>query len=355
MSDNILIVTHNSPLDGPINYYENFLLRNDKKVFLLNHPLDNYNNRRTIFFENKKEVSSIKRFDFGLFNLFIDYLISFSYIFRCKFAIFIGANNFDAFAGIIARKFGKKIDKIIYFASDFSEDRFKNKMLNKIYYFIEKKVLNGADIVVSNTRRSESKRLELGLDADKSIVVPNGVYLKDAKFMKKDILKDNFIFVGSVTREHGLYDLLREISPLIKKLVLIGAGDDWDNVLRLCKEKDINLEYHHEKDHDFTVEYLQKFAGIGLAPYNLESKWTYYCSPLKISEYIACGLPVLMSSLPEIAKYVEENKLGIIYDNLDGGEISSKLNSFDAADFYLKAGEFYHTYNQDSLYSKIKL
>ncbi len=32
-------------------------------------------------------------------------------------------------------KYSKKIEKIIYFASDFSEDRFRNVLLNKVYYF----------------------------------------------------------------------------------------------------------------------------------------------------------------------------------------------------------------------------
>ena len=347
------IITHNTPLDGPINYYENFLIRNKKRVFLISHPLDDYANRSTSLFDNKKEIKNIRRFNFGLFNLFLDYIISFNYILKYRFNVFVGANNFDTLVGIIARKLGKKINKIIYFATDFSENRFKNNILNKIYYYIERKALDGADVIISNTERAEKKRLGICLDKSKSIIIQNGVYLKDIKFEEKKIKKDSFIFIGSVTKEHGLYDLLNEIFPIINRLVVIGAGDDWDRVLKLCKERAINTKVYYKKDHAFCIDYLKKFRGIGLAPYNLKSKWTYYCSPLKVAEYIACGLPVLMSSLPEIASHVKVNNLGVVYGEINRSIICRELESFCVDNFNLKAEKFYNSYNQNKLYSKI--
>jgi hypothetical protein len=100
---------------------------------------------------------------------------------------------------------------------------------------------------------------------------------------------------------------------------------------------------------------MKKFDGFGLAPYNLSSKWTYYCSPLKVVEYVTCGLPVLMSSLPEIAGYIEEKKLGIIYNAIDYANINNKLKAFNISDFNIKAKKFYDVYNLNNLYSKIGL
>jgi glycosyltransferase involved in cell wall biosynthesis len=302
-------------------------------------------------------VLKIKRSNhFGILNLFVDFYISTKFILRNDFDIFIGANNFDTFVGIFSRNIlRKKIEKIIYFGSDFSEDRFNNVLLDRIYYFIETICCKYSDLVISNTKRAEEKRLSFELEAANSIVIPNGVLLEVEGFNKKEINKRNFIFVGSVTREHGLYALIECIYPLIGKLVLIGYGDDWNRVIRLCEGKNIKAETYSKKNHGFCINYMKKFDGFGLAPYNLSSKWTYYCSPLKVVEYVACGLPVLMSSLPEIASYIEEKKLGIIFDKMDYASLSNKLKIFDTGDFSAKAKIFYDSYNLNNLYSKIRL
>lgn len=352
----IFIISHSSEIQGPIDYYRKYLKKNDCSVSIVEHPLDNYRGRATVFY-NQNETIKIKRSNsLGILNLFIDFFVSVRFSLKIDFTIFIGANNFDVLAGIFLRKiFRKRIEKIIYFGSDFSEDRFNNLLLDKIYYGVEFICCRYADLVISNTKRAEEKRFNFGLKKEKSIIVPNGVLLEKEEFQDKELRKDNFIFAGSVTREHGLYELVETIHPLIKKLVLIGYGDDWDRVVNLCRAKNIKIETYFKKDHGFVIDYMKKFDGVGLAPYNLHSKWTYYCSPLKVSEYIACGLPVLMSSLPEIAGHVKENCLGVVYSELDYNNIKRDLKMFDIENFHLKSQEFYRIYNQHNLYSKIKL
>jgi len=356
MIKKVFIISHSSEIEGPIDYYIKYLKKNKYSVSKLEHPLDDYRSRFTIF-SSQGKIAKIKRFNyFSIVNLFIDFLLSIRFVLENKFDVFIGANNFDTFVGILSRNiFRKRIGKIIYFGSDFSENRFTGTFFNKIYYLVELICCRYSDLVISNSRRAAKKRLEFGLKKQKSIIVPNGVLLDREDFNKKELNKNNFIFVGSVTREHGLYDLIKCICPLMNKLVLIGYGADWDRVLSICKEKNIKIETHYKKDHNFCVNYMKQFKGFGLAPYNNDSKWTYYCSPLKVVEYIACGLPVLMSSLPEIADYIVENKFGIIYKEMNYSEINNSLKTFNTNDFYLKASQFYDIYNQNNLYSKIKL
>jgi len=270
--------------------------------------------------------------------------------------VFIGANNFDTLVGVVGKKFfSKKMEKIIYFASDYSENRFGNRVLDWIYFQIEKYVLKNSDLVVSNTKRAEEKRIGFGLDKDKSVVIPNGVHLDNEIFEEKEIDKGSFIYVGNVTREHGLYDLLEILHPIIKKFVLIGSGEDWDRVVDFCKEKKFDFESFYKKDHEFTIDYIQKFNGIGLAPYNMESKWTFYCSPLKVSEYISCGIPVLMSSVPEIADFVEKENYGITYNKLDLSEIDNKLQDFDVRDYHKRAEKFYSGFKHEVLFGRLGL
>ena len=352
----IFINTHSSKIDGPIDYLTYYLIRKGYLIKYISNPLDNYEGRTTVYREGDEVIKEIGRKNIGILNLFYDFYLSLKFLLKSEADVFIGANNFDVLPGVFARKFlGKKIGKIIYFASDFSEGRFGNFILDGIYYKVERAALNNSDLVVSNTKRAEEKRISFGLDRKKSLVIPNGVHLKKEVFEDKEINKKHFIFVGNVTKEHGLYDLLEVLHPIVDRFVLIGSGDDWDRVVDLCKEKKFDFESFYKKDHEFTIDYLQKFNGIGLAPYNMDSKWTYYCSPLKVSEYISCGVPVLMSDVPEIADLVEKENYGITYTKLYLSEIEKKLQDFDVNDYYKKAEKFYGGFKHEILFERLGL
>ncbi len=352
----ILLLSHSTLLSGPIDYLESYLI--SKKAYSINkltHPLDNYSNRSSEYYADGLKFADIKRVNFGPLSLLNDFRRSVFFLKSMKPDIIIAANNFDCLSAILYKRFSYSKIKIIYFASDFSEDRFANKILNRIYYFVEKKVLNGSNQVISNTYRAEKRRITLGLNPKLSTVIPNGVQLKSAKFYAKKINKNLFIYVGSVTKEHGLYELLETIKTIINELIIIGGGDDMKRVRSLCEENKLKIKIYENKSHDFVMKYLTTYTGFGLAPYNVHSRWTYYCSPLKVNEYIASGIPVLMSDVPEIAQYIESNKLGIVYNTLNKNDLINKLDNFETDHFNRKAAKFYTLFSYDQIYKKLKL
>lgn len=352
----IFLNIHYTDIDGSTDYFKSFLLKRGYNVISVYNPLDDYSNKETVVYYNNNVIKKYKRRNLSVLNLFIDFFVSLKYIERYDFSIFIGANNFDTFSGILAKKIlRKKIEKIIYFASDFSENRFSNRILNKIYYFIEKTVLKNSDLVISNTKRSEAKRVELGLNKNKSLVIPNGVLLEDETFKEKDISKNKFVYIGSINKEHGLYNILSKIYPIIKEIYIIGSGNDLNRIEVFLKGKGLNYSLLGNRDHVFVLDFLKNFDGLGLAPYNNLSSWTYYCSPLKANEYIASGVPVVMSNIPEISEFINNNNLGIIYNSLDNDDIISFIERFDVSEYNKRAEWFYNLYNQNNLYSKINI
>ena len=79
----------------------------------------------------------------------------------------------------------------------------------------------------------------------------------------------------------------------------------------------------------------------------------YYSLPNKLFEYIQAGLPVLGSNLPEIAKIIEKNKVGVIVNPQDPQDIAKGikylLDSFvysEAKDNTLQAAEKYNWENE---------
>ncbi len=339
---------------GSLDLFGRWLQERGWQVFKLANPLDEYQGKNTIFSINSKTQFRILRKRGRICNWLYDGYISLRTLLKTDFDIFVGASNFDVFWGILAKYlFGKKIQTIVFFAPDFSEARFKNFILDQIYYLLERIALKFATVVISKTVRAEQKRLHLGMGKEKSLVVPNGVRLYRPVFLRKEIQKDHFVFVGSVTPEHGLDEFLKVMYPLVKKLVVIGAGGDLNRIKNFCRHQKINVQFLTNRSHRFIINYLQKFGGFGLAPYNLKARWTYYCSPLKVAEYIACGVPVIMSAIPEIAGLVRSKGYGIVYQQLDYQWLKKAIDSFATKNYHQKAREFFTQFNSDILFSRI--
>jgi glycosyltransferase involved in cell wall biosynthesis len=264
--------------------------------------------------------------------------------------IIIGTTNFDAIPAIASRSIlRRRHPLIIYYPRDYADGRYSNKALNQIYLWVESIAVRNADTTISNTKRAEAKRLDHGLRADRSLVIPNPVNGPAPKFQPKNIRKDYFIYSGDVNREHGLYELIETIAPLIKKLVLIGDGPDWDKTVKLAHRLKLETEVHRAKDRLFVLQYLMNFEGLGLAPYNLNKGWTHYASPLKIGEYISWGIPAITSDVTEVSGEVSSSGLGVVYQELKLRVIKDLIVKLDTEHFEIKARAFYSRHNRDEL------
>lgn len=352
----VFIVSHTTGIEGPIDYYESYLLKKNHKVIKLTHPLDRYKNKDSELTINRKKIFAYHRKEMGFVSFLTDLYISLKTVLNNDFEIYIGANNFDVLPGIVAKYiFKKNIKKIIFFASDFSENRFNHLILDYLYRLVERISLRYSDKVISNTKRAEKQRIWLGLTHLKSLVIPNCIVFEKQSIIKKSLSKNSFIYVGNVTKEHGLLEFIEQTSILIKELVIIGQGDQLLKIKKLCIRKKINCVIFHQKKHRFIIKYLNKFRGFGLAPYTTDAKWTHYCFPLKVVEYIACGLPVIMSDIPEISLYIKQQKLGIVYHTLNHKMLKKSIQFFDTKKFNNKATKLCHLYDCNQLYKKIPL
>ena len=69
-------------------------------------------------------------------------------------------------------------------------------------------------------------------------------------------------------------------------------------------EKQNNIIFLGEIKHKQVPTYLKKFH-IGILPYKVNS-FTKSINPLKIYEYVASGLPVISTNLPNVSKLIKD-------------------------------------------------
>ncbi len=99
-------------------------------------------------------------------------------------------------------------------------------------------------------------------------------------------------------------------------VLMVGKGDLFDDVKRKILERKLQdvCILTGEQPYEDVPDFLGA-ADIGLAPFALTAtmqKQGFYYSPLKIFEYMACGLPVITTKIPSLDGLVSEGKTGFL-------------------------------------------
>lgn len=205
-------------------------------------------------------------------------------------------------------------------------------MYKKILYSEEKWLCNKTDefiFITEGIKNYYTKKYNL---ANKKIFIsPSGVDTNIFKKVKTDIrqkygIKDNEILIGSVggiakiRKLDEFLDIFKEIINKNKKikLMFVGEGDSLQDLKNKSLNFNKNVIFVGKVPHDEVPEYISAFD-FGLC--HLPNIFIYQNSfPLKILEYLACGVPVLASELKaheEISKqlngiYIYKNKKDLL-------------------------------------------
>lgn len=242
---------------------------------------------------------------------------------RTKYDICFALDDLS-FLSVYPFRLIKVVRSLIYYSIDYTPKRFKNSLMNYLYHLADKIACMNSDTnwVVSthmvDARRDNSVRVE---EASPFLEVPIGFRQKEIKIIPySGIDRYHLMFVGILLEKQGLEIVLKAMPKIVERfpqarLTIIGTGEHEDNLKTLARELRITnvikflgfVEDHRE------VERLLTKAGVGLAPYKpIEGSFTYYADPGKIKLYLGCGLPVVTTSVPVVAKDLKEKKAGVV-------------------------------------------
>lgn len=265
-----------------------------------------------------------------------DVMYSFFYgLVYCKdIDIFFGSPNILVLSGIFLKKIGF-VKKVVYYIIDYTPKKYENSFINKLYFSIDKFVCYNADEVWSLNRSMIDSRISDRGWKKTEINIKIVPYGNDSSRFKDKDYKDydpkTIVYFGGISKSKGSELLVPIAKELVKrkvgkfKFLVMGGGDvDWlkeeVSKAKLKQYFEITgpIETHKE------VENRLIGCGVALAPYYPEDKnnFSYYSDPAKIKFYLACGLPIVITDVPPIARALEENHAGLI----------SKYNASDFAD-----------------------
>lgn len=209
------------------------------------------------------------------------------------------------------------------------------KNVQAILKYIEKSFIKYAFKVIT-TGELDSEYIHKEYNINDSIVIRNLPYKFEIRnpfdFRKHFGLNDGIkiiLYQGVILPGRGLkiiFDVLNKLSDCI--LVVLGDGEYTDYYKKLAKDKGIeNIVYFFGKIEQRELLNYTAGADIGLALIENISLSYYYALPNKLFEYIYCGVPVIVSNLPQMKKIVENYKVGVCVDTENIDEIVSNLRN----------------------------
>lgn len=330
----ILILSHfykrTSRGGGPPQDIRDYFLKRTKLIYYIEHPFPSADDKRsslTVYENGKiiKQIFSPKLFGPQIFYYIAHVLITifFLNISKKTFDVCIALDNLNTFSVLPYKKLGK-IKKLIFYTIDYIPQRFSNKILNAVYHWIDKIACYHSDAIWILSEVMKEERTKNNINPQKSapsVLLPMGAHLSRINILPiQKINKFNLVYLGSLIEKQGVQIILEALPMIIKKfpkvkLIIIGDGEYKEKLKQKIKLLNLHkyvtfkgfLETHEE------VEKILCKSGIGLAPY-VDDKYNYalYTDPSKPKIYLGCGLPVIITPVPPIAKIIHEKKAGIM-------------------------------------------
>ncbi len=264
-----------------------------------------------------------------------------------KFDFYIGVESPNALMGIFLRLLGR-VKYVVYDVVDYSPQRFKNKILNWVFHVLDKFCVYNSDFVWNQTSLVAEAREKRGILKEKSapqLVKSTGVEAaKIRQLNKEQINRYQIVYVGGLFEREGALLLLKALPLIVKEvprvnLLVIGSGElDVEFKSQLKEQKlEKNCQMLGIVPEAERVESMLLESAIALAPYKDDPfSVKFYNDVSKVKVYASCGLPIVITRVPQVAQKIDKVAAGISvnYDKNDFAQAVIRLLKDD--EFFMK-------------------
>jgi glycosyltransferase involved in cell wall biosynthesis len=186
-------------------------------------------------------------------------------------------------------------------------------------------VLHAADRITVTTKGNGRRLRETYGESsgDKFIRVPNGVDTSTFHPASDDAQRTadtppTIVYTGNLGSAQDLESCVRAMAHLDHEdavLQLVGSGDRESALRNLASELELNgrVEFTEPVSREAVPAVLTR-STIGIAPLK-DTEELAYAMPTKVYEYMACGLPTLVTGRGEVEEFIAESGGGVHAEN----------------------------------------
>jgi glycosyltransferase involved in cell wall biosynthesis len=314
---------------GGLDYFVEHLVANGSNVLMVESPLypklNNEISATLVTNDGKEKLFTLKiPFTNNLVVWFVGLLADFYVVIRYQAfgKIFLTSDPLTSFPAVILRQL--HLAKYHYYhCTDYSQIRFKNNLLNRLYHFLMTLSVEKADLVGAVSKRiyDELKKYKY----KNLIYIPNSPSFN--KYEKYRLPIDNrnkamlVLTCLGISHRYKIVETLTLFNQLwLKhqhlKLTIIGSPDidkDYNQkVMALlytlpCKTHVIFTGYVSREENCAIIG----ASYIGLSFYDEVDSYSRYADSLKIREYAAIGIPCISDLVTSTAEEMQTHGAGI--------------------------------------------
>jgi len=148
----------------------------------------------------------------------------------------------------------------------------------------------------------------------------------------EELIKGNkkiILYQGGMMSYRGLSEIVESMKYLDDsyRLLMIGGGTLLEDLKKLAKEEDLEDRVYFTGLVPYEIlEQYTRIGHVGIICFENTSLNNYYASPNKLFEYIHGGLPVIVPDYPFLRKFVTENDVGLLLEEIKPEHISAKIH-----------------------------
>ena len=325
--NNVLIVTHiiyrkTSPFDaleGPYSSVANALAKR-QKVDALQIPIDGYSGGLKYGPWKYEKTITIPRFlgKLAPVKYLLDMFIAIWLVTKYRFQnrgpmLLIAIDPLSCFPLVFLRKI---LDfYLVFYSVDFNKNRFGNKLMQYLYEKADEISTRGSDqtwVVCESLQ--DYKKEQFGV---LSKYIPNSSPFDPSLYAKgKDRRKGNRVaWTGSLLTDRqfdilfGLFKKLEELRPDLS--FVVAPTGKYEKFAEYGKKYGLkSFEVLHLTSRRAWQE-VAAACDIGVAVYDDKFGSTYFIEPLKIWDFLMCGMPFIISCEPSLSTPIKES--GVAY------------------------------------------
>jgi len=193
-----------------------------------------------------------------------------------------------------------------------SKDSPLYKMIVKMTQFYYKKIF--CIITVNNVLKNEI--ISLGAPTDRVKVIMNGY---DPQIFKPGLKEEKFLKFSVIF--HGTLGKVQNINTLIKLAKSLEMEEDIEFLVagegprsqEILDAKSNNIKFLGKLSQDEIALLLRK-CHLGIS-FRTDNKIGKEALPVKVFEYIGCGLPVMITPVSEVTSFLDQNAFGKSFEN----------------------------------------
>lgn len=314
---------------GPPHTLYDFLRHKSQDVYFIKHDIGGevstkiLNQKEEIIFSGTSVKNQFIRYCKEIY-ITVSFIASNCVPKNKKKRIYIGIDPINGVAGALLKLIGK-IDKNIYFSVDYTNKRFLNRALNTCYFILDRVSVFFADEVWSVSRRIQQVRFLQGVLESRNKLVPNSIEI-DAGMRTTYDGNRNLIIVSNLEDTLYIEPVLTVLKQLIKiypdlVLYVIGMGSKQASLVHVVAlmKLEKHVQFLGSMTHEQVIKKIRD-SFLGFAFY-VHNGGNMYGDSMKVREYIACGIPVIMNDVSSTADDVRTFKAGLVVSNITNEEI----------------------------------